>query len=67
MPQMIKTFKTKKAEEISLVMFITLMCGIGLWIYYGILRKDFPIIFTNSFSFLLNVILIALRWKYKKK
>ncbi len=66
MPQLIKTFKTKTAEEISLVMLITLMLGIGLWIYYGILRKDLPIIITNGFSFMLNIILIVLRVKYKK-
>ncbi len=66
MPQLIKTFKTKTAEEISLVMLITLMLGIGLWIYYGILRKDLPIIITNGFSFMLNVIIIVLRVKYKK-
>ncbi len=66
MPQLIKTFKTKTAEEISLVMLFTLMLGIALWIYYGILRKDLPIIITNAFSFLLNVTLIGLRLKYKK-
>lgn len=66
MPQLIKTFKSKKAEEISIIMLITLMLGIVLWIYYGILRKDLPIIITNAFSFLLNVILTVLRLKYKK-
>ena len=66
-PQLIKTFKTKKGEEISIVMLITLMCGIATWIYYGILRKDFPIIVTNSFSFLLNIILVVLKGKYKKR
>jgi len=67
MPQLIKTFKTKKVEEISALMLITLMCGVGLWIYYGILRNDLPIIITNAFSFTLNVLLIILRWKYSKK
>lgn len=65
MPQLIKMFKTKKAEEISLIMLITLILGIGLWIYYGILRKDIPIIITNGFSFLLNITIIVLRLKYK--
>ena len=67
MPQLIKIIKTKKAEQISLLMLATLMCGIGLWVYYGILRKDYPIIITNSFSFLLNVIIIVLRKRYKDK
>ena len=67
MPQLIKTVKTKEVEQISLVMLIVLMCGIALWIYYGILRKDLPIIATNSFSFLLNVTLTILKGKYDKK
>ncbi len=66
MPQLIKTYKTKKAEEISFVMLLTLLIGVGLWIYYGTLRSDLPIIITNSFSFLLNVILIGMRIKYRK-
>ncbi len=67
LPQLIKTFKEKKAEDLSLVMILVLMSGIGCWIYYGILRKDAPIIYTNSFSFLLNSILLILRFKYAEK
>lgn len=67
LPQLIKTFKDKKVEDISLVMILVLMSGIGAWIWYGILRNDAPIIFTNSFSFLLNAILLFLRFKYAKK
>ena len=67
LPQLIKTFKEKKAEDLSLIMLLILMSGIGAWIYYGILRKDEPIIYTNSFSFLLNSLLLVLRFKYAKK
>jgi len=66
LPQLIKTIKEKEAEDISLVMLMVLLSGISLWIYYGIRRDDFPIIITNSFSLLLNVIMIFLRIKYKK-
>ena len=67
LPQLIKTFKEKKVEDISLVMILVLMSGIGAWIWYGILRNDAPIIFTNSFSFILNSILLFLRFKYAEK
>jgi len=67
MPQLIKTFKSKKVEEISLVMLMTLMAGLGIWIYYGVLRRDLPIIATNSFSLLLNISLLILKGKYKKR
>lgn len=67
LPQLIKTFKDKKVEELSLGMILILMSGIGAWIWYGILRNDAPIIFTNSFSFILNAILLFLRFKYAEK
>ena len=66
MPQLIKIVKEKKAEDISLGMLFILMTGIGLWIYYGILREDLPILITNSFSLLLNIIVVILSIKYKK-
>jgi len=67
LPQLIKTFKEKKAENISLVMILILLCGIGSWIWYGFLKSDMPIIVTNCFSFLLNSILLFLRFKYADK
>lgn len=67
LPQIIKIFKEKKVEDLSFVMILVLLTGIGCWIYYGILRKDAPIIYTNSFAFLLNSLLLILRFKYSKK
>ena len=67
LPQIIKTFKEKKAENISVVMILILMSGIASWIWYGFLRNDLPIIFTNCFSFLLNVVLLFFRFKYGDK
>lgn len=67
LPQVIKTFNDKKVEDLSIVMILVLMCGIAGWIYYGELRKDSPIIYTNSFSLFLNSILIFMRFKYAKK
>ena len=67
LPQVIKVFKEKKAEDISLLMLIVLLSGISLWIVYGVMRKDMPIIATNAFSLLVNLVLIVLRIKYKKK
>ena len=67
LPQVIKVFKEKKAEDISLLMLIVLLAGIGLWVVYGIMKKDLPIIATNAFSLLVNATMIVLRIKYKQK
>lgn len=66
LPQLIKTIKEKRVEEISKLMLFVLMTGVATWIVYGILRDDLPIIITNSFSLLLNIMLIVLRFKYSR-
>lgn len=66
LPQVIKVLKEKKVEEISLLMLLVLLSGIGLWIAYGVLKKDMPIIVTNAFSLLVNLVLMVLRITYKK-
>ena len=66
LPQVIKTLKEKKADDVSLIMLIVLQAGLVLWIVYGIKREDLPIIATNSFSLLVNIFMVILRIKYKK-
>jgi len=66
LPQLIKIIKEKKVEDISLWTLIVLITGLGLWTLYGFLKDDIPILATNLFSLLINVILVVLRMKYKK-
>lgn len=66
LPQLIKTIRERKADGVSLLIFIILMAGTGLWVCYGILRDDFPLIITNAFSFLLNLVMLVLKMKYSR-
>ncbi len=66
LPQLIKIIKEKKAEDISYLMLFILLTGLGAWVYYGILREDYPIIITNSFSFIVNSLMIIFTIKYKE-
>lgn len=66
LPQLIKMIRHKKADDISLFYLVILLCGLSLWVWYGFLRDDMPIIVTNSFSLLLNAAIIILGIKYKK-
>jgi MtN3 and saliva related transmembrane protein len=67
MPQVFKTIKTQKAENISPVMLIILIAGVSLWVVYGCMKKDWPIILTNSFSVLINTCMLFLQWKFREK
>jgi MtN3 and saliva related transmembrane protein len=66
-PQVIKTLKTKKADEVSIKMLLVLQAGIILWIVYGFKRYDLPIIVTNIFSLLVNISMVILRIRYGNK
>ena len=66
LPQLVKIIKSKKAEDISFFMLIILLIGVAGWVWYGILRKDYPIIITNAFSFIVNVLIIVFSMIYKK-
>ena len=64
-PQVIKVIQEKKATQVSVLMLIVLLTGVGLWVWYGILKTDWPIIITNCFSFLVNIVLLFLRFRYR--
>ena len=64
LPQLIKIIKGKKADDVSVIMLMVLIVGLGLWVVYGFMREDWPIILTNSFSFLLNLLVLTLRIKF---
>lgn len=66
-PQLVKVLKEKKAENVSLSMLAILFAGLGLWIYYGLLKDDWIIILSNAFSFIINIILACFAIKYKRK
>lgn len=65
LPQLFKIIKEKKANNISFGMLVVLLAGLCVWILYGILKQDYPIIITNSFSLMTNIVIVILTRKYK--
>ena len=67
LPQLIKIIKEKKADDISWFMLFILLAGLAGWVWYGALKKDYPIIITISFSFLVNVAIIYFTIRFQKR
>jgi MtN3 and saliva related transmembrane protein len=67
LPQLIKAWKTKEVKDISFKMFLFYVIGIGLWLLYGVLKSDTPIVITNSISLAFNAAMLVLKIKYKNK
>ncbi len=66
-PQLIKIIRTKKTEDISLYMYVILICGVILWEIYGIIIKDIPIIVANIVTLVLTISILALKIIYERK
>jgi MtN3 and saliva related transmembrane protein len=67
LPQLVKLVKEKKADAISPVMLIILICGLALWTWYGVMLNDLPIIVTNAFSLVVNTTILILRQVYSRR
>lgn len=65
LPQMLKTWQRKSAQDVSYVMLITFITGLFLWLIYGIILKSAPIILANSFTLFFNFIILWLKIKYR--
>ncbi|MGO4821064.1 MULTISPECIES: SemiSWEET family sugar transporter [unclassified Flavobacterium] len=66
-PQIVKVWRTKKVQDISLLTFGMLTFGIAVWVVYGILKNDLPIVITNGVSLTLNLIMIYFIIHYEKE
>ncbi|GEO05932.1 membrane protein [Adhaeribacter aerolatus] len=66
-PQLIKTWKTKEVENISLKMFLLYVVGMSMWLTYGIIKSDVPIIITNAIALAFHALMLFFKLKYKNK
>ena len=65
LPQAIRTIKTKHTKDLSLSMYLILTSGVFLWLVYGILVKDLPLIIANAITFAFTFTILILKIKYK--
>jgi MtN3 and saliva related transmembrane protein len=65
LPQAIKTWKTKSAKDLSLGMYSIFCTGIILWLIYGILINDLPVILTNLATMILATSILYFKLSYK--
>ena len=67
LPQLIKTLKTKKADDVSLITLIMFICGVGSWIIYGYAISSIPVLIANIITFILNLFILISKIYYSRK
>ena len=64
-PQVVKMWTTKSADDFSLVMLLIWCTGISCWVVYGVLLNAVPIILWNVSTLLLAVAILIMKLKFK--
>jgi MtN3 and saliva related transmembrane protein len=65
-PQVIKTWKSRSAKDLSLGMFSLFCLGVLLWLVYGIVVKDIPVIAANFLTLMLASTLLFFKLRFKQ-
>lgn len=63
-PQVVKTWKSKSAGDLSPGMLATFSVGVGLWLVYGIAVRSTPIVAANVVTLAQTLVLVGLRVRY---
>ncbi|MHB1332969.1 MAG: SemiSWEET family sugar transporter [Sulfuriferula sp.] len=65
-PQVIKIWRSKKADDISVSMFLIFTVGVALWMIYGIQIASLPVMLANAVTMILALIILILKYCYRK-
>ena len=66
-PQALHTFRTKDVRGISLGMYSAFTAGVGLWLVYGWLLGELPIIIANAITFSLALAILVMKLRYHEE
>jgi MtN3 and saliva related transmembrane protein len=66
LPQVIKTWKSRSAKDLSLGMFSMFCLGVAMWLAYGLLVRDIPVIAANLLTLMLASTLLFFKLRFKE-
>jgi MtN3 and saliva related transmembrane protein len=64
LPQLLRVWKRKSAQDISLSMFLLFSFGVACWLVYGLGIGSAPIIAANAVTLTLALAILALKLRY---
>lgn len=63
-PQALHIIRHKETKAISLFMYVAFAAGVALWLLFGCLIGNWPIIISNAITIALALAIIAMKLKY---
>ena len=66
-PQVLKTWRSRSADDVSFSMFTMFISGVFLWCIYGIEIHAKPVVIANVITFILSSIILGLKIYFERK
>ncbi len=66
-PQLLKTWRSKSARDVSLLMFAGFSLGVLLWLVYGIMREDIVVILFNAITLVLAGAILFFKIRFDRQ
>ena len=67
LPQVIKIWRTRSAKDLSIITLFLLFLNVSLWLVYGILINDYPIMGTNGIVLSMIIAMIYFKYRFKQQ
>ena len=67
LPQVLKSWRTKRVEDLSFGMTVLYFFNCLLWLIYAILITAVPMIVANSAGLIISIIQVGLKLKYRER
>ncbi len=65
LPQLFKVWRSKSAKDISMTWLVTFSGGVLLWLIYGLLLGQLPIVLANAITLGLTWVILGFKLKYR--
>jgi MtN3 and saliva related transmembrane protein len=63
-PQAWMTWKSKRAEGVSLGMYSIFTSGVAMWLLYGLVIGAWPVIIANVFTLALALFILVMKLRF---
>ena len=65
LPQVLKTYRTKRCDDLSTGMLAAFTSGVALWLVYGLFLRSAPIISANAVTLALLAAILVMKVRYR--
>ncbi|AEP10986.1 SemiSWEET family sugar transporter [Chloracidobacterium thermophilum] len=65
--QVWQSWRTKSVKDVSAGMYLVFSTGVILWLIYGLLRRDIPLMVWNTLTLVLVATILVLKFRYGRR